>query len=197
MSGPKSQAIRWALIVGAAAMALSAIGCAPRVYANPGAVSVYSAPPPRRQVVVQRPSQPYANAQWVEGHYQWNGNQYVWVDGYWVQQRAGYTFSQPRWVQQGNRHVYVRGGWSQGGRVVHYVQPRQNVVVRGPSRRGVVVQRRAPVRRGVVVQSRGRRGGVVVQSRGRPVQRRGYNNRRGNVQVRGRRGGARVYVRPR
>lgn len=182
---------RWALLVGVGVMALVATGCARRIYARTGTVAVYQAPPPA-QVVVQRPAQPYANAVWVEGHYQWSGNQYVWVDGYWVQQRAGYSFVQPRWVQQGNRHVYVQGGWAQGGRVVHYVQPapRRGVYVqpRGVyNRPTVTVQRRGPVyRRGPVVQQRRR--GPVYQRRGRVYQRgpavRATSPRGGSVTIR-------------
>jgi len=138
MTGTERRALRVAMLIGVGALALAATGCATRVYARPayGAV-VYSAPPPRpATVVVARPAAPYAGAQWVEGHYQWNGAQYVWVDGYWVESRPGYAFVQPRWERQGGRYVYVQGGWAQGGRVVHVV---------GPGRPGVVVARPAPV----------------------------------------------------
>ena len=184
MTGTERRALRMILIVGLGAAALATTGCARRAYVQAsyggysgGGVAVYSAPPPA-PVVVAQPA-PVAGAVWVEGHYQWNGSQYVWVDGYYVQQRAGYQFVQPRWVVQGGRHVYVQGGWAQGGRVVHYVSPQHayrpsGVVVRpGYSPGRVVVQPRGgayrpPPRRGVVVQPR--RGGVYRPGPGVRVQ---------------------------
>lgn len=184
---PEQTTLRYVLLVGLGVLALAS-GCAHRVYARPMGVAVYSAPPPPPATrVVVRPSQPYSNAVWVEGHYEWNGNQYVWYPGHYVQGRSGYTFVQPAWQRQGNRYVYVQGGWGQGGQVVHryappartvVVQPtyRQQqpvyrgggVVVQGPGRPGVVV-RRQPVRRQVVVRP-GRPGGVrVVGPRGGTV----------------------------
>ena len=49
----------------------------------PGGTVVYNAPPARRTVTV-RPAAPYSGAIWVDGHWQWDGYQYVWVPGYWV-----------------------------------------------------------------------------------------------------------------
>ncbi|MCB9591454.1 MAG: YXWGXW repeat-containing protein [Sandaracinaceae bacterium] len=151
------------LIVVLGVVAMTATGCARRVYArSSGTVYVQSAPPPPPATrVVVRPAAPYSNAVWVEGHYQWNGAQYVWVPGHYVQQRAGYTFVQPRWVNQGGRYVYVDGGWGRGGRVVHtYRAPAPRATVRYQGRRrgvSVGVRRRSP---GVRVS--GPRGGTVV-----------------------------------
>lgn len=141
---------------------------------------VQQAPPPPRQVYVT--AQPYAGAQWVEGHWEWNGAQYVWFDGYWTEGRPGYSYVQPRWEQRGGGHVYVQGGWNQSGSTVvvqpqyrpqpqPYRQPPPNyggrgtVVVQPPSGR-VVVQ---PSYQGgggsgtVVVQPSAPSGRVVVQ----------------------------------
>ena len=180
MTGTERRALRMILIVGLGAAALATTGCARRAYvtasyggptyASSGGVAVYSAPPPA-PVVVAQPA-PVAGAVWVEGHYQWNGSQYVWVDGYYVQQRAGYQFVQPRWVVQGGRHVYVQGGWAQGGRVVHYVSPqhayRPGVVVRpgyAPQPRVVVQPRPGVYRPAPGVRVQGPRGTVVVRPR--------------------------------
>ena len=167
---PEHRTLRWALVIGLGVMALATMGCGRRVYLRPTTgVAVYSAPPPAPATVIVRPAQPYASSVWVEGHYEWNGNQYVWYDGHYVESRPGYTFVQPAWQRQGSRYVYVQGGWGQGGRVVHRyqtpvrtvtVQPTYRgggVVVRGPGRPGVVV-RTQPVQRQVVV----RRPGVRV-----------------------------------
>ena len=112
------------------------------VYAEPAPTyTVYTAPPPPRQVVVQqRP--PRSGAVWVNGHWQWNGAQYVWVDGYWVQPQPGYTYVQPRWEQRGSTYVYVQG----------YQRPTRGTV-RQPQHRTVVVQPQPqPRQRTVVVQ---------------------------------------------
>lgn len=194
---------RWVFLLGLGVLALASTGCARRarvVYAGtPSGGAVIYQPPPPAQVVVQRPPAPYANAVWVEGHWQWNGTQHVWVPGYWVQARPGYSFIQPGWVRRGNQYVYVRGGWGRGGRVVHYVNPAPapGVVVR-PGFRGPAVRARvAPPRQGGLgVRGRTRatvygpgRGAAVVQ---RPAPRAAP---RGTVRVQGRRGGATVRVR--
>jgi hypothetical protein len=45
-------------------------------------------PPPRAEVVVERP---YAGAVWVPGHWKWRWwtGSYVWVHGYWRAHRHG------------------------------------------------------------------------------------------------------------
>ncbi|MCA9609475.1 MAG: YXWGXW repeat-containing protein [Myxococcales bacterium] len=145
--------VRTLLIVALGLVALTATGCARRVYArSSGTVYVQAAPPPPPATrVVVRPAAPYAGAVWVEGHYQWNGAQYVWVPGHYVQQRQGYVFIQPRWVNRGGRYTYVAGGWGRNGRVVHTYRPAPRATVQYRGRRG----RSYSV--GV-----GRRGGTVV-----------------------------------
>lgn len=162
--------VRTLLIVALGVVALTATGCARRVYArSSGTVYVQAAPPPPPATrVVVRPAAPYAGAVWVEGHYQWNGAQYVWVPGHYVQNRPGYVFVQPRWVNQGGRYTYVAGGWGQGGRVVHVYRPaapRATVQYRGRRGRTYSVGVRRPVSRGrgVGVSVGGRRGTVVVR----------------------------------
>ena len=80
-------------------------------YVSSGTV-VYTAPPAPRATVTVRPSAPYHGAIWVDGHWQWNGAQYVWVDGFYQQPRAGYVYVQPRWERRGNGYVYVQGNWN-------------------------------------------------------------------------------------
>jgi hypothetical protein len=140
------------------------------VYQQQGYVQqgyVQQAPPPPRQTYMS--PQPYAGAQWVEGHWEWNGAQYMWVDGYWTEGRAGYVYAQPRWEQRGGGHVYVEGGWQGGGTV--YVQPQPQPYRQPPPSYGgtVVVRPSGPSAGGtVVVQPNyggggGGGGAVVVQ----------------------------------
>lgn len=75
---------------------------------TPGVV-VYSQPPPPRQVAMARPPSPHPQSVWVEGHWQWNGRQYVWVPGYWADYRPSYRYVSPRWERQGNGWVYYEG----------------------------------------------------------------------------------------
>ncbi len=108
-------------ILVAGSLALS--GCYARahggVYAtapvHASGVVVYQAPPAPRVVVHTPPPAPYQGAVWVQGHWQWNGAQYVWVDGHYMQPRAGYVYVQPRWERRGNGYVYVQGTWRAGG----------------------------------------------------------------------------------
>jgi hypothetical protein len=132
------------------------------VYAEPAPTyTVYTAPPPPRQVTVQqRP--PQSGAVWVNGHWEWNGSQHIWVDGYWVQPQQGYTYVQPRWEQRGGAYVYVRG----------YQRP-SRVVVRQPRQRTVVVQPQPQQRQRTVVvqpQPQQRQRTVVVQPQQRQRQ---------------------------
>ena len=121
-------------------------------------VVVYQAPPARR-VVVNRPAAPYQGAIWVEGHWQWNGAQYVWVQGRYVRPRAGYVYVQPTWQRRGNGYVYVAGGWRQGrGRV-----RTTTVRTRGPAVRTTTVRTRGPAVRTTTVRTN--RPGVRTRSR--------------------------------
>lgn len=96
-------------------------------------VVVYQAPPPQRAVVAVRPAAPINGAVWVDGHWQWNGAQYVWVQGFWLQPRAGAVYVQPRWEQRGRGYVYVEGSWRAGH--PRAVQRRQRVNRRQDGRR--------------------------------------------------------------
>jgi len=80
----------------------------------PQGVVVYQAPPAPRAVVAVRPAAPVTGAVWVEGHWQWNGAQYVWMQGSWLQPRAGAVYVQPRWERRGRGYVYVQGNWRAG-----------------------------------------------------------------------------------
>jgi hypothetical protein len=157
-------------------------GCYARAYHRGGYVTtgysgdayvVTQAPPSTPGVVYAAVTPPYAGAQWVEGHWEWDGYQYVWIDGYWIEPRAGYSFVQPRWEQRGSGHVYVEGGWRDGSGVIVSPPPRHRsatVVVEPPGRPDTVVvtpPRRDPVvvtppRRDPVVVSPPSRGSVIV-----------------------------------
>lgn len=177
---PVSTARRLAVVGISLFVAVTAMGCAGRyrarvtttpVQATVQTGVIYQAPPAPRAAYV--PPQPYANAQWVEGHWEWNGGQYVWVDGYWVEARQGYVYVQPRWERRGTGYVYVDGGWGHhhGGAVV-VQQPRPATVVAAPRASGTVVvqQPSRPVGGAVVVQQPSRPvGGTVVVQPARPA----------------------------
>ena len=133
-----------ALVVGGS-LVVSGCHARGRVYATTPAphasgVVVYNAPPARRVVVQAPPPAPYAGAIWVEGHWQWNGAQYVWMDGYYTQPRAGYVYVQPRWERRGTGWVYVSGDWRAHRGAVRVHQPRGRVQVQHRSRGTVRVQ---------------------------------------------------------
>lgn len=143
----------------------------------PGTV-VYTAPPPPRRVVVTRPAAPVQGAVWVEGHWQWNGNQHVWVQGHWIQPRAGYVYVQPRWVRRGNGYIYEQGSWRQGNRRTTVVRPNGRVRTTVRTNNG---------RRTTVVRPNGSTRTTVRTNNGTTTVRTNGNGRRTTVRTNNRR----------
>jgi hypothetical protein len=52
---------------------------------------------------------PSARHFWVNGHWSYNGREYVWVGGHWDVRRDGYTYVQPHWDRVNGRWVYMGG----------------------------------------------------------------------------------------
>ncbi len=113
-------------------------------------VIVNNAPPPRQ--VFNRPVAPFGGAVWVDGHWRWNGNQYMWVNGRYIRPRGqNYTYVQPGWSTYNGRYVYTRGHWRhRNARAYHrgrpvqyryYHQQRQRQQRRGVVRRTVRTNR--------------------------------------------------------
>ena len=79
--------------------------------ANAQVVVRIGPPPPRREVIVERPSPRHI---WVAGYHRWDGRQYVWTPGTWVVPPQPYYH---RWVAGHWRHapggwVFVEGHWA-------------------------------------------------------------------------------------
>lgn len=72
------------------------------------AYQVIPAPPPPRYEAQPRPRK---NHVWVQGHWEWRGQQHAWVPGQWVKARKGHHYRQPRWDQRDGRWMMQRGGW--------------------------------------------------------------------------------------
>ncbi|MCE5327437.1 MAG: hypothetical protein LLG01_13600 [Planctomycetaceae bacterium] len=82
------------------------IGTAPKVYQVP--------PPPPTTPPETAPPAPGPDYAWVNGYWDWNGEQYVWVPGYWTQPPAGVSiWVAPRYDSYG---YYHRGYWRQESR---------------------------------------------------------------------------------
>ena len=71
--------------------------------ANAQVVVRIGPPPPRREVIIERPSPRHI---WVGGYHRWDGGQYVWVPGTWVVPPQPYYH---RWVPGHWRRGH--GGW--------------------------------------------------------------------------------------
>ena len=83
-----------------------------RVIVAPPPVLVHL-PPPLPQHAFRRPMAPrWRQAVWMEGYWQWNGDQYVWIDGRWVRPRRGYAWVQPRWEERDQGWILIPGRWS-------------------------------------------------------------------------------------
>ena len=71
--------------------------------ANAQVVVRIGPPPPRREVIVERPGPRYV---WVAGYHRWDGGNYVWTPGAWVVPPQPYYH---RWVAGHWRRAH--GGW--------------------------------------------------------------------------------------
>ncbi len=48
---------------------------------------------------------------WVNGHWDWRGNDYVWVSGRYERERRGQRWRDRQWVERDGDWVVVDGGW--------------------------------------------------------------------------------------
>ena len=67
-------------------------------------------PPPRIEPV---PAPPSTQVIWQQGHWAWNGNDYIWLPGRYVERPAPQTASwEPgHWEQGSNGWIWVEGHW--------------------------------------------------------------------------------------
>jgi len=71
------------------------------------------APPPPSAPAYDEPVPPPRRGQvWVQGHWEWQGDNYYWVHGKFEAARPGYYYEQPLWRQQGNRWAFRGGAWT-------------------------------------------------------------------------------------
>ena len=67
------------------------------------------APAPLSEVV---PPAPAANALWVPGYWDFNGNAYTWTAGHWeIPPPMSTTYIAAHWETRGQANVFVRGYW--------------------------------------------------------------------------------------
>jgi WXXGXW repeat (2 copies) len=114
---------RFSLLAVSAALLLSS-GCVVRarghvrpsvvvVDPEPVGVVVINDPPPVRYVEVQ----PRRGYLFVQGRWDWRGNQWVWIDGHWERERPNYAYRPGRWQRHPRRgHVWIEGNWVIRGR---------------------------------------------------------------------------------
>lgn len=88
-------------------LALPAAGA---LTAQPAAAQPYPPlPPPRYEPVPPPPGGRYV---WENGHWQWNGVQYVWVPGRYVVRRPGWgRYAPGHWAVRHGRWVWVPAHW--------------------------------------------------------------------------------------
>ena len=77
------------------------------------------APPPDPVPEAPPPSPGYTYA-WVNGYWDWAGNDWIWVDGFWAPRREGYVYYGPRFEIIDGRAVYYRSYWAGPGGVHEY-----------------------------------------------------------------------------
>ena len=64
--------------------------------------------PPAVRVERYRPRPGYV---WVNGYWDWRGDNYVWISGRYERQRRGYRWRDRRWEQRDGAWIFVDGGW--------------------------------------------------------------------------------------
>lgn len=67
-------------------------------------------PPPRHEVVIERPGYVY-----VYGHWARRGAGWHWQDGHYERARRDQVYVRGRWERRGNSHVWIQGGWRSRG----------------------------------------------------------------------------------
>jgi hypothetical protein len=95
---------RLALVAALLTTMVAATGC----YYSGGYSYGYVAagpPLPRRVYYAPRPGYVY-----IDGRWDWRGNDWFWIDGYWAPERPGFIYAQGYWDY--NRHIYVNGSWT-------------------------------------------------------------------------------------
>jgi hypothetical protein len=54
---------------------------------------------------------------WIDGCWNWNGNQWVWIGGHWERERADYYYVEPYYDYSGDTYIYIAGHWDTGSNV--------------------------------------------------------------------------------
>lgn len=80
-------------------------------HARPAPVRVHHAPPAAPPEVEVVPAA-RANYTWVNGHYDWNGSDWVWIRGRWEGSRAGARWVPAHYETRGGEYFYVPGHWA-------------------------------------------------------------------------------------
>ena len=85
----------------AALLVETGIGCATYVRVAP--------PPPKTEV---KPSKPFPNAVWIDGHWKYKRGHWVWVPGHWAKRpRSGAVWVSGHWVKTPRGWKWVPGHW--------------------------------------------------------------------------------------
>ncbi|MBV9330528.1 MAG: YXWGXW repeat-containing protein [Alphaproteobacteria bacterium] len=82
--------------------------------ADAGISLVITAPrtPPPALRAEHHGGQPFKNAVWIDGRWDWRDGQYVWISGHWERAPGGQTRWQPgRWSKRGLYWFFAPGKW--------------------------------------------------------------------------------------
>jgi YXWGXW repeat-containing protein len=66
-------------------------------------------PPP--DVAEAPTAAPAGEYDWVKGHYNWNGHDWVWQPGHWQQRKVGYAWVPGHWDRRAHGWVWIEGHW--------------------------------------------------------------------------------------
>ena len=107
----KNQSLRALAAISLIALCTACTITPPRVaYTGPRIAIVTSAPPPPPRVEVV-PVQSAPDTFWVQGHWEWEGNQHRWENGHWEHRREHEHWIPHRWEPDGQGRWQLTGGY--------------------------------------------------------------------------------------
>ena len=106
------------IVLGIAALAITACAPAPYYVEYDPEYSYVEPPPPEVEVIPVAPGPAYV---WVPGSWYWTGQTYLWQPGrYAVPPERGHVWVRAGWVHHHDRYYSVPGRWARPGAVPHH-----------------------------------------------------------------------------
>ena len=100
-----------ALLLAAALATPAVLVLAPTPAAAQGLSVRIGPPPPPRAERPPHPPHHFRHAEWMPGHWTWNGRRYIWTAGYYVEGRPNAHWIPGHWDASPGGYVWTDGHW--------------------------------------------------------------------------------------